>query len=37
MKKLGIQLLALALLATVTTGCASSKQEKTWKKSIDYN
>ncbi|MFQ9072196.1 MAG: hypothetical protein ACLR43_05230 [Faecalibacillus faecis] len=27
MKKLGIRLLALTLLATVTTGCASSKQE----------
>jgi hypothetical protein len=25
MKKLGIKLLALTLLATVTTGCASSK------------
>ena len=32
MKKLGIRLLALTLLATVTTGCASSKQENTWDK-----
>lgn len=32
MKKLGIKLLALTLLATVTTGCASSKQENTWDK-----
>ena len=32
MKKLGIRLLALTLLTTVTTGCASSKQENTWDK-----
>ena len=32
MKKLGIKLLALTLLASVTTGCASSKQENTWDK-----
>ena len=32
MKKLGIRLLALTLLATVATGCASSKQENTWDK-----
>ena len=37
MKKLGIRLLALTLLATVTTGCASSKQENTWDKIKEKN